>query len=215
MATGIYLWECSPTKSKYIGQSENLRKDCMDFIRFNEPYGKDDKLNGERKLYPSLEYWKYTVLEKCIKEVLNEKEKQWQEKYNLEKKDDVMECHVRNIKKWYEDSLGKDGMKELYEMIRDDRSIKTVRLNDKIPAASSVDIIINGALAIEYNINEWETRSKIFSGLANAHSRAYTNSASISNIPISGGVCYYSTTNQLKFTLNKILYNLIMSEDII
>lgn len=215
MATGIYLWECIPTKNKHIGQSENLRKDFVGFIRFNEPYGEDDRLNEERKVYPSLECWKYTVLEKCDIGSLDEKQKKWQEKYELEKEDDLIQTHTRNIKEWYNNSLDKEGMRLLYEMIRNEEAKKLIKLDGNRPLMSMVDVSITGKLADRYKLHDWEVRSKIFSGLTSAYSKVNVNPTFISCIAIARGTAYYSATNELQFTINKMIYDLIMSEEII
>lgn len=74
MSSGIYKWTNNITNSIYIGKSKNLNKRKKQFLNFKYTYA-SEKLEKERKKYPSITYWKYEILEMCPINDLDYKEK--------------------------------------------------------------------------------------------------------------------------------------------
>ena len=80
MTSGIYKWTNKITGNTYIGQSINMEKRMKEFLHFNIPYA-GSKINEERKIYNSLKYWIYDVLEECPTNNLNEIEQKYIKQY--------------------------------------------------------------------------------------------------------------------------------------
>lgn len=76
MNSGIYKWTNKITNSFYIGQAIDLEKRAKQFISFDKPYS-GEKINEERKKYPSLKFWNYDILEECEIDKLNELEEKY------------------------------------------------------------------------------------------------------------------------------------------
>ena len=81
MSSGIYKWTNKETGNIYIGQAQDLQKRQKQFLNFNNSYA-GEKINEERRLYPSLKYWDYDILEECNPEQLNAFEKYYIAKYD-------------------------------------------------------------------------------------------------------------------------------------
>lgn len=94
MSSGIYKWTNKETKNVYIGQSNNLEKRMRDFLDFKRPYA-GNKINEERKKYPSLKYWVYDILDECEKNQLNILEREYIKKY--EKEGDILNTYIPSI----------------------------------------------------------------------------------------------------------------------
>ncbi len=78
--TGVYKIT-SPSSRIYVGQSINIEK------RFNK-YEKKQNVSEQKKLYNSflkygVENHKFEIIEECIIDLLNERERYWQDFYNV------------------------------------------------------------------------------------------------------------------------------------
>ena len=74
--SGIYRWVNKVTGNGYVGQAIKLRARSLQFQNFFTSYA-GEPINEERRKYPSLHYWDYTILEKCNVEILDEMEIHW------------------------------------------------------------------------------------------------------------------------------------------
>lgn len=82
---GIYCWCNRVNGKRYVGQSTNLKKRYMRFVRWNSAYGNihtNKPIDVDRQTYPDLKYWEYTILEYCSNEHLSERELYWMDYYN-------------------------------------------------------------------------------------------------------------------------------------
>lgn len=73
MSSGIYKWVNLENGNTYIGQAKDLGVRHRQFVRFDIHYA-GTLINEERIKYPSMEYWQYTILEKCEADELNDRE---------------------------------------------------------------------------------------------------------------------------------------------
>lgn len=72
MKSGIYMWT-SPSGKSYIGQATDLNKRKNEFIRFSNRYA-GAKIECARRKYNDIQYWNYTILERCDIDALDERE---------------------------------------------------------------------------------------------------------------------------------------------
>lgn len=75
--TGIYMWT-SPSGKSYIGQAQDLYSRKKDFLLdpCNHNYtSNNSKIDKARRKYTNFNEWKYTIIEYCSIDELNEREK--------------------------------------------------------------------------------------------------------------------------------------------
>lgn len=225
MAAGIYLWECKPTKNKYVGKSEHLHMDCSKFMHFNIAYGNNPVLETERTSYPSMEFWKYTILEKCNGMDLEQKQKEWERKintpttepttlndnktiYNINNK---KEGHINNIRQWYRRATEITELSLLFKVLRKQGILKKFREVDEL--LSSVDITIPKTLTDKYKLTQLDIYKKLNTLLKDCFSTLRLGETSTSYISIARGITLNPQTGEIKLTLNKILYEFIVNNE--
>lgn len=80
--SGIYCLT-SPSGKKYVGQASDLRERKRAFFNFNNNYSSaGSKIEMARKKYKDKSLWKYEILESCDKQLLNEREMYWIDKFS-------------------------------------------------------------------------------------------------------------------------------------
>lgn len=87
---GIYKIT-SPSGKVYIGQSRDISKRYKTYKKYNEP--------KQRRLYYSIlkygwENHKFEIIEECMFDKLNERERYWQEFYNVLDKEKGLNCNL-------------------------------------------------------------------------------------------------------------------------
>lgn len=91
---GIYKIT-SPSDKIYIGQSKDITKRYKTYRKYNEP--------KQRRLYYSVlkygwENHKFEIIEECSIELLNKRERYWQDYYDVLNKEKGLNCNLTNTK---------------------------------------------------------------------------------------------------------------------
>lgn len=71
--SGIYKWTNIETGHVYIGKAKCLSTRKQNFLNWNHSYS-GENIDNMRCIFPSEEYWKYDILEKCEVDKLKERE---------------------------------------------------------------------------------------------------------------------------------------------
>lgn len=80
--SGIYCWTNTVNGKKYVGQSVNLKNRKKSFLNFNNDHYSGIRINNARHKYNTLDCWKYSIIEYCSVDVLDEREVDYIALYN-------------------------------------------------------------------------------------------------------------------------------------